>query len=235
MPARSFARFVGAVLVVGLLGWTAQTHGSGEKLKPERKGKVNVAILLFEGVELLDFAGPAEVFGVAGEGQSFRVFTVAESTDLVRAMGGVTVKPDYAVKDAPKADVLVVPGGNMRNLGESGRSWLKKTAKDAEIVMSVCMGAFLLADAGLIDDIEATTHRWGIENLKKAAPKCKVVSDRRFVDAGKVITTAGVTAGIDGALHVVERLYGKEAARWTAEEWMEYRREAGPQKSSPKR
>jgi transcriptional regulator GlxA family with amidase domain len=196
---------------------------------------MNVAILLFEGVELLDFAGPAEVFGVAGEGQSFQVFTVAESTDLLRVMGGVTVKPDYAVKDAPKADVLVVPGGSMRNLGASGRAWLKKSAKDTEIVMSVCMGAFLLADAGLLDDIEATTHRWGIENLKKAAPKCKVVTERRFVDAGKVVTTAGVTAGIDGALHVVERLYGKEVARWTAEEWMEYRRDTGPEKRVPKR
>jgi transcriptional regulator GlxA family with amidase domain len=226
MTARLIARFLGTVLVTVLLGWTSPVHAADEKPKPERKTRVNVAILLFEGVELLDFAGPAEVFGVAGEGQSFKVFTVAESTDLLRAMGGVSIKPDYTVKDAPKADVLVVPGGGMRNLGEAGRAWLKKAAKDAEIVMSVCMGAFLLAEAGLLDGVEATTHHWGIENLKKAAPKCKVVSERRFVDSGKVITTGGVTAGIDGALHVVERLYGKEAARWTAEEWMEYRRDA---------
>jgi transcriptional regulator GlxA family with amidase domain len=88
--------------------------------------------------------------------------------------------------------------------------------------MSVCFGALLLADVGLLDGIEATTHHWAVENLQKAAPKCKVLKDRRFVDGGKIITTAGVTAGIDGALHVVERLLGKEAARWTAEEWMEH-------------
>jgi len=176
LSAHGSLRLIGAVLVVALFGWPRQAYGAGEKGKPERKTRVNVAILLFEGVELLDFAGPAAVFGVAAEGKSFRVFTVAESRELVRARGGVTVKPDYAVKDAPKAEVLVVPGGNMRNLGEAGRAWLKKAAADAEIVMSVCMGAFLLAEAGLLDDLEATTHRWGIDNLKKAAPKCKVVS-----------------------------------------------------------
>ena len=84
-----------------------------------------------------------------------------------------------------------------------------------------------MARAGLLNGVEATTHRWGLASLKSAAPTCKVVEDRRFVDAGRVITTAGVTAGIDGALHVVERLLGKPAAKWTAQEWMEYRRSGG--------
>lgn len=91
--------------------------------------------------------------------------------------------------------------------------------------MSVCYGAFLLADAGLLDGIEATTHHWGVAALKGAAPQCKVVTGKRYVDSGKIITTAGVTAGIDGALRIVERLLGREAARWAAEEWMEHRRE----------
>jgi transcriptional regulator GlxA family with amidase domain len=86
------------------------------------------------------------------------------------------------------------------------------------------MGAFLLAEAGLLDGIEATTHHWGIDNLKKAAPRCTVVTGRRFVDSGRIITSAGVTAGIDAALHVVERLRGEPSARWTAEQWMEYKR-----------
>jgi transcriptional regulator GlxA family with amidase domain len=185
----------------------------------------DVAILIFDGVELLDFTGPAEVFAVAGEGKLFRVFTVAEKADPIRTMGGVIVKPEFTIKDAPKADIIVVPGGGMRNVGKAGRDWIRRAGKDADVTMSVCMGAFLLADAGLLDDVEATTHHWGIENLRKAAPRCKVVKDRRFVDSGKIVTTAGVTAGIDGALHLVERFHGKEAARWTAEEWMEHRRE----------
>jgi transcriptional regulator GlxA family with amidase domain len=86
----------------------------------------------------------------------------------------------------------------------------------------------LLADAGLLDNVEATTHHWGIDDLRAVAPKCKVVTGKRFVDSGKIVTTAGVTAGIDGALHIVERVSGKEAAKWAAEEWMEHRREAPP-------
>ena len=85
--------------------------------------------------------------------------------------------------------------------------------------MSVCFGAYLLAEAELLNNIEATTHSWGIEGLKKAAPKCQVISNKRFVVSGKIITTAGVTAGIDGALHVVEKTLGKKAADWTANEW----------------
>jgi transcriptional regulator GlxA family with amidase domain len=181
-------------------------------------------VLLFEGVELLDFAGPAEVFIVANRGQSFRVVTVATSTEPLKTMGGVTVTPDYAFEDAPKADIVIAPGGNTRAVGKAGREWLKKASGEAEITMSVCYGAFLLADAGLLDGVEATTHHWGIDDLKKAAPKCKVVADQRFVDSGRIVTTAGVTAGIDGALHVVERMLGKDAAKWTADEWMEHRR-----------
>lgn len=223
--ARQWCRFVLLVLASCLLGSLSPAREGKDKPKAERKGKINVAVLLFEGVELLDFAGPAEVFGVAGEGLSFRVFTVAEKTEPLRAIGGVLVKPEFTYENAPRADVVVVPGGSTRNAGKAGVAWVGKASKDAQVVLSVCMGAFLLAEAGLLDGGEATTHRWGIDNLRQAAPRCKVVSGKRFVDNGKVITTAGVTAGIDGALHVVERLCGKEAARWTAEEWMEYKRE----------
>ncbi len=191
--------------------------------KPEAARKT-VAILVFDGVELMDFAGPAEVFIVADEGKSFRVVTVAESTEPLKTMGGITITPGFSFDQAPKADVLVVPGGNMAAVGKAGREWLKKAAGEAEITMSVCFGAMLLARAGLLEGIEATTHHWGIAQLRKASPGCKVIEDRRFVDSGKIITTAGVTAGIDGALRVVERLLGPEAARWTADEWMEHPR-----------
>ena len=187
-----------------------------------------VAVLLFDGVELLDFAGPAEVFVVAEEGKAFRVVTVAASTASIRTMGGVTVTPDCTFTNAPRADVVVVPGGDLHHVSPAGLEWLRAASREAQITMSVCMGAFLLAKAGLLDGVEATTHHWGIENLKRAAPKCHVVTGQRYVDNGKIITTAGVTAGIDGALHIVERLRGADAARWTAAEWMEYKSDAVP-------
>ncbi len=193
--------------------------------KDKKKAVKTVAVLLFEGVELMDFTGPAEVFIVADRGRSFRVVTVAESTKPLKTMGGITVIPDHAFDDAPKADILVVPGGNTRAVGKSGREWLKRASGDAEITMSVCTGAFLLADAGLLDGVEATTHHWATDDLKNIAPKCKVVTGKRYVDSGKIITAAGVTSGIDGALRVVERVLGKEAANWAAEEWMEHRRQ----------
>lgn len=218
------------VIAVALL-LSACVEG-GAKDGPRAKGKAvrTVAILIFEGVELLDFTGPAEVFIVAAEGKAFRVVTVAEKKGPLKTMGGLTVQADYSCDKAPDADILVIPGGSMGNVGRKGRRWLKKAAGKAEIVLSVCMGAFLAADAGLLDGVEATTHAWGIEGLKKSAPKCKVVKGRRFVDAGKVVSTAGVTAGIDGALHVVERLLGKKAAKWAGEDWMEYRRGAPAKK-----
>lgn len=181
-----------------------------------------VGILVFPGVELLDFAGPAEVFIVAAEGEAFRVVTIAERKEPIATMGGVTIVPDHRIVDAPDLDVLVVPGGDMRNFGAEGRAWLAATSPRTEITLSVCMGAMLLAEAGLLDGLEATTHHWGIERLRALAPHATVVEGTRFIDAGRVITTAGVTAGIDGALSVVSRLLGPEAAVWTAREWMEH-------------
>jgi len=202
--------------------WLGLTIGALQAAEPQ--SPLTVAVLIFDGVELLDFAGPAEVFIVANQRRAFQVITVAPTTDLIKTMGGISIKPDYSLSDAPAADILVVPGGNLHSVQDEGVQWLAKSAESAEVVMSVCFGALLLADAKLLDGIEATTHQWAIESLRRAAPKCQVVTDRRFVDSGKIVTTAGVAAGIDGALHVVERLAGKEVAQWTAESWMEYRR-----------
>ncbi len=187
-------------------------------------GPLTVGILIFPGVELLDFTGPAEVFVVAREARLFRVATVAETREPLRSMGDLEIVPTHAYADAPPFDVIVVPGGAMRNVTAAGIAWIQAASARARITMSVCMGALLLAKAGLLDGLEATTHHWGLEALGRLAPTCRVVEGRRFVDAGRIVTTAGVTAGIDGALHVVERLFGKEAAAWTADEWMEHPR-----------
>jgi transcriptional regulator GlxA family with amidase domain len=212
---------LGTCLVVLLVG-AAVAAAAGEGTSAAPKGPKVVGILLFDGVELLDFTGPAEVFAVAGHGSLFRVVTVAESKAPLATMGGVVVTPSHAFEDAPALDVLVVPGGNMRAVSARGLEWLKGAAAATPITMSVCMGSMLLAKVGLLAGIEATTHHWGLEHLRATVPTCKVVEGRRFVDAGRIVTTAGVTAGIDGALHVVSRLCGAEAARWTACEWMEH-------------
>jgi transcriptional regulator GlxA family with amidase domain len=208
---------------MAIVVWMRGTVLMAQQVQEDKKLRI-VAVLLFEGVELLDVAGPAEVFIIAEEGKAFRVITVAASTAPIKTMGGVRITPDYDYTNCPRADILVIPGGDMRNVGDDGITWIRSAADKADIVLSVCMGAFLLARAGLLDGTRATTHSWGLERLKTAAPHCTVVEGVRFVDNGKIITTAGVTAGIDGALHIVARLLGADAARWAAEEWMEYDR-----------
>jgi transcriptional regulator GlxA family with amidase domain len=195
--------------------------GSNPSNQPPRR---NVAVFVHEGVELLDFAGPAEVFAAADRRQAFNVYTVAVSEGDIVSQGFLTIKPQYTLANCPRPDIIVLPGGNTRiPLGDDRViAWIQKASPDASVVLSVCTGAFLLAKAGLLDGKEATTHWGSIEALKKAAPKTKVHANRRVVDNGKVVTCAGVSAGIDGALHVVERTLGKRAAQNTAR-YMEYR------------
>lgn len=219
---RTHQSFIALIVVHGILS-TAGTCAAEDVPRKQPDKPLTVGMLIFEGVELLDFAGPSEVFIVSGNGNQFRVVTVAASKKPLMTMGGITVTPSHDYKDAPMIDILVVPGGAMSQVSRDGIQWIQKAAAQSKVTMSVCMGAFLLAEAGLLDDVKATTHAWGIDGLKRAAPKCRVVTGKRFVDSGKIVTTGGVTAGIDGALHLVRRFYGDEAARWTAEEWMEYR------------
>lgn len=193
-------------------------------LRPRR----NVAIFIHEGVELLDFAGPAEVFAAADQGRAFDVYTVAADPTEIVSQGFLTVKPEYTLDNCPKPDLIVLPGGNTGIPLRDDRvlAWIRSHASDTEVIMSVCTGAFLLAKAGLLDGQEATTHWGSIDSLKQAAPKTKVHSDRRVVDNGRIVTCAGVSAGIDGALHVVRRLLGDDPARQTAR-YMEYHWDGG--------
>ena len=189
----------------------------------------NVAILLFDEVEVLDFAGPFEVFGAADEllhGDAFSVFTVAESPGTVRARHGLKIVPTYTLENCAPPDVIVVPGGvgTRPLLGKPALlEWLRLKAKKAEIVMSVCTGALVLAKAGLLDGLRITTHHHGIGLLRELAPTATIDTSARFHDNGKIITSAGISAGLDCSLHVVERLLGGLAATATAE-LMEYRR-----------
>jgi transcriptional regulator GlxA family with amidase domain len=187
----------------------------------------NVAILIFNEVEVLDFCGPFEVFAVtrgAQDAAPFNVYTVAETAGPILARNGLSINPRYTIADCPPPDLLIVPGGygarqEMHN--ERVIAWIKECAGPSELVLSVCTGALLLANAGLLHNLAATTHHRAFDLLRAAAPQTTVREGQRFVDNGKVITSAGISAGIDMSLHVVARLLGVDAARETAQQ-MEY-------------
>ena len=191
-----------------------------QSLPKAKKPPRNLAILIFDGVQIIDYTGPYETFGhtYTNDGEAFNIYTVSEKTNAITTSMGMSVNPKFSFDNAPKPDLLLVPGGDVRAQVASPTviQWVQKTTADAEIVMSVCNGAFILAKAGLLDGKEATTTAGLIPMLRQDAPKVKVVDDRRFVDNGRIITTAGLSSGIDGALHVIERLYGKGTAQMAA-------------------
>ena len=192
-----------------------------------------VAILIFDDVEVLDFAGPFEVFAVTDELQGhagFDVFTLAEGPGTVRAVNGLKVVPDHTLESAPAPDVLVVPGGaGTRALLKRPAllEWIRTRARRAEITLSVCTGALVLARAGLLDGRRVTTHHEVLDLLRELAPAATVDPSRRFHDNGAILTAAGISAGIDCSLHVVGRLLGPAAAEATMR-YMEYGRFAQP-------
>jgi putative intracellular protease/amidase/predicted RNA-binding Zn-ribbon protein involved in translation (DUF1610 family) len=201
-------------------GMTLIEKTKAEKTQVKEEKPVTVAILLFNGVEIIDYSGPWEVFGAAG----FRVHTVAAGPEPIKTVFGQRVIPDYTLENSPQADILLIPGGSVSQAVHDARviGWIQARSKQSRYVMSVCTGAFLLAKAGVLDGLSATTIRHSIGNLAKVAPKTKVVRNQRYVDNGKVITTAGLSAGMDGALRLVWKILGKEQAQSTAS-GLEYR------------
>jgi putative intracellular protease/amidase/pimeloyl-ACP methyl ester carboxylesterase/YHS domain-containing protein len=198
--------------------------------QPERfLHRRSVVILVFDGMELLDFAGPAEVFTAAG----YQVRTVAATRDPVTSAGLVTLKPNCTVADCPPADVIVIPGGSTAvSQDKRVTDWVVRASREAKVTLSVCTGVFVLARAGLLDGKEATTHHGAVEALRARFPRVTVRPDRRVVDNGKVVTSAGVSSGIDGALHVVDRLSGRPAAL-DAARYMEYPWRPSPESPEP--
>jgi transcriptional regulator GlxA family with amidase domain len=191
--------------------------------------KWKVGILLFHQVEVLDFAGPFEVFSVTTGKQisekPFFVYTVAESKEAIKARNGLTILPDYDFNNAPAFDILIVPGGYGAEETEINNpvliEWIKKTAKEVCLVASVCTGAFLLAKAGLLNGKSATTHWMDIDRLKREFPEIKVIKGRKYVDEESILTSGGISAGINMSLYLVSRLLGRETAETTAKR-MEY-------------
>jgi transcriptional regulator GlxA family with amidase domain len=221
---------------VALLAWmTAISPGFAQAVAeaPAASAKPytwNVAIVLYDGVEVLDFAGPAEVFAAAagfganGAERAFNVYTVSKLREPIVSQGFLDVVPDFSIADAPRPDIVVFPGGGSSNVTRDPEwmRWVGDTAAAANHVLTVCTGAFVAGEAGLLDGLEVTTFYLAIPDLAARFPKTRVLPGRRFVDNGKVITTAGVSAGIDGSLHLVARLLGRWVADRTAE-YMEYK------------
>ena len=195
----------------------------------------NVAIFLFDEVEVLDFAGPFEVFSVCSHGsgyQPFAVYTVAERSPI-QARNHLTVVPSYILGEEPRPDIILIPGGggyhpdgtpfgSRREMSnERALEWIRRCHETTELTLSVCTGSLLLARAGLLVGLTATTHRGAIEAMREVAPNTTLKPEERWVDNGKIILSAGVSAGIDMSLYVVSKLLGKEVADETAH-YMQY-------------
>lgn len=188
-----------------------------------------VGILLFNEVEVLDFAGPFEVFSIAthpiSEEKAFIVKTISETGGLIKARNGLQVKADYCFKDAPDFDILIVPGGYGAEAIEINNeiliNWLKKCSLSVNLMASVCTGAFLLAKADLLKGKQATTHWMDIDRLERMFSNISVKRNVKFVDEGSIITSGGISAGINMSFYVIKKMLGEEVARTTAKR-MEY-------------
>jgi transcriptional regulator GlxA family with amidase domain len=220
----SFAASI--ALFGGARGAHAAAATSPAAALPRRK-QVRVAFLLSEGANVIDTAGPWEVFQDvmlegAGHHHPFELYTVAPKDEILEMTGGLTVKPHYTLEKAPQPNVIVVPA--QRGSKET-HAWLRKASAGTDVTMSVCTGAFQLGRAGLLKGIPATTHHDFFENFAREFPDVELRRGLRFVDSGRIATAGGLTSGIDLALHVVSRYYGVEAAQTTAT-YMEYSSDA---------
>lgn len=191
-----------------------------------------VAIYLFDEIEVLDLGGPFEVFSTAsrmkgrlspGAAKPFEVFTVADRLRQVRARGGLLLQPNYDFASHPAIDLLIVPGGVVTAELERADviEWIARTSAKAALTASVCTGAFLLGKAGVLAGRTITTHWEDVADFRAMFPDIPVQTEQRWVDAGNVVTSAGISAGLDMSLHLVARLEGEELAVRTARQ-MDY-------------
>lgn len=186
---------------------------------------MNIGIYIYDNAEVLDFSGPFEVLSTASRlaNNDWNVFLVAEKLELIQARGGFPVQPHFSIDSHPHIDVLMVVGGIHTDEVKKSNiiSWVGNVATKSKKVVSVCTGAFILAEAGLLNDLSVTTHWEDIEDLKADYPKLNVIGNQRWVSQGKYITSGGISAGIDMSLHLVAELETLKLAKNTAKQ-MEY-------------
>ena len=212
----------------------AATQTQSQSLKPPASGKINVAFVVSKGADLLDISGSWEVFSLSmltskgkpwqfSDGDDmvmpFHTYTVSDSLKPI-PVEGLSVVPNYTFDDAPKPQIIVIPAQDGRTAAQ--RKWLLANSADADVTMSVCTGASMLAAYGMLDGQTATTHHLFWSQMQKSYPAVHFVSGTRFVDHGKIATAGGVSSGIDLALHIVDRYYGRDVAQTTAD-ILEYR------------
>src|SRR6476619_6638150 len=187
-------------------------------LKPPDKGQIPVAFLISDGAVVIDFCGPWEVFQdvmiPSSEEMPFRLYTVAETKKPIRTSGGMQIIPDYTIENAPTPKVIVIPAQSQPS--PAILEWIRKTSKTTDVTMSVCTGAFLLAKTGLLNGKSATTYHGAFERFATQFPDIQLKRGARFVENGNLATAGGLSSGIDLALRVVERYYGREIAQKTA-------------------
>jgi transcriptional regulator GlxA family with amidase domain len=203
----------------------AETAAPKQDLTLPESGRINVAFALSQGANVIDTAGPWEVFQDAApliDGKPrrpFQLYTVAKGRETIRMTGGLQVVPEHTFADAPQPQIIVVPAqSGSTDLHE----WLRNASKGADLTMSVCTGAIQLGNAGLLDGLKATTHHDFYDQFAKRFPNVELIRERRVVDNGRIATAGGLTSGFDMALHVVTRYFGPEVAKATAE-YMEYK------------
>jgi putative intracellular protease/amidase/YHS domain-containing protein len=192
------------------------------KLKPPVSGGIPVAFLISDGAVVIDFCGPWEVFGnvmIDGNMSAFRLYTVSENAKPISASGGMKIVPDHAIADAPAPKVIVIPAQS--DPSEAVLEWIRKSSRTADVTMSVCTGAYVLAATGLLAGKSATTHHSSYVDLAQKFPDIHVKRGARFVEDGNLASAGGLSSGIDLALRVVERYYGRDVATQTAYD-MEY-------------
>jgi putative intracellular protease/amidase/YHS domain-containing protein len=195
-----------------------QTVAKANPLKPPAQGSIPVAFLISEDAQVIDFTGPWEVFqDVVVPGRTdhpFRLYTVSESTAPIHTSGGMKIVPDYNFENAPAPKVIVIPAQSKPS--EATLEWIRKATKGTDVTMSVCTGAFVLARTGLLSGKAATTYHGAFVPFARQFPDIHLKRGARFVEDGNLATAGGLSSGIDLALRVVERYYGREIAQKTA-------------------
>jgi len=206
-----------AVLLLSLLAATI-AHAQSDQLKPPLKDPIPVAFLISDGAVVIDFCGPWEVFQdvviPSRTDPAFRLYTVAETTKPIRTSGGMQIVPDYTIANAPAPKVIVIPAQS--NSTPPVLDWIRNNSKTTDVTMSVCTGAFVLAKTGLLSGKSATTYHAAFSRFAMTFPDIQLKRGARFVENGNLATAGGLSSGIDLALRVVERYYGRDVAQKTA-------------------
>ncbi|HXM73696.1 MAG TPA: DJ-1/PfpI family protein [Chthoniobacterales bacterium] len=209
---------VGAIALFAITQLTASAApAETNSLKPPAKGDIPVAFVISDGAVVIDFCGPWEVFRdvmVSGGNHPFRLYTVSDKTDPIQAGGGMKIVPDYTFANAPAPKVIVIPAQSEPS--EAMLKWIRESTKSTDVTMSVCTGAFVLAKTGLLSGKSATTFHAAFGNFAMQFPDIKLKRGARFVEDGNLASAGGLSSGIDLALRVVERYYGRDVAQKTA-------------------